>query len=250
MPPTLYIGGFPKAGLQFEALARFNGVSWDLIGGLCCGGGSVPRINAMTLHDVDGPGPGAAGMYAAGNFRVEGTDCRNVARWTGQMWEPAGTCLGLVHDDELLMVGSFDPDGTGPAAPLLVAGGYLPFVTSPAPLAAWNGAAWISLGYAAGASGAINAVGSLDEDGAGPRPTTLLVGATNGPIARYGCAPCYANCDDSSAAPALNVGDYLCFINRYAAGDPYANCDRSTLAPVLNVVDFVCFSNAFAAGCP
>jgi hypothetical protein len=29
----------------------------------------------------------------------------------------------------------------------------------------------------------------------------------------------------------------------------YANCDRSTAAPILNVNDFMCFLNKFSAGC-
>ncbi len=33
-------------------------------------------------------------------------------------------------------------------------------------------------------------------------------------------------------------------------GGCYANCDNSTTAPVLNVADFTCFLQAFAAGCP
>jgi hypothetical protein len=61
---------------------------------------------------------------------------------------------------------------------------------------------------------------------------------------------CYANCDDSSGAPVLNVNDFTCFLNRYAAGDSYANCDQSTAPPVLNVNDFACFLGRFAAGCP
>jgi hypothetical protein len=250
MGPTLYAGGFPFSGPNLEAFARFNGASWDLIGGLCCGGGSVPRIRAMTLYDADGPGPGAESLYAAGNFRVEGTDCRNIARWTGSAWEPVGTCMGLVHDDELYMVGSFDPDGPGPNNALLVTGGALPFVTSPPPLAAWDGTAWTSLGFVPGPPRAPNAMGSLDEDGAGPMPATLLVGVQGGPVARYACSPCYANCDDSSATPVLNINDYLCFMNQFAASDPYANCDASTIQPVLNVNDFTCFLNKYAAGCP
>jgi hypothetical protein len=63
-------------------------------------------------------------------------------------------------------------------------------------------------------------------------------------------AVCQANCDESSAAPALNVLDFNCFLNRFAAGSPYANCDSSTEPPVLNVLDFNCFLNRFAAGCP
>jgi hypothetical protein len=58
--------------------------------------------------------------------------------------------------------------------------------------------------------------------------------------------PCYANCDNSLAAPILNVNDFVCFQGRFAAGDGYADCDHSG---VLNVNDFVCFQAAFAAGC-
>jgi hypothetical protein len=62
--------------------------------------------------------------------------------------------------------------------------------------------------------------------------------------------PCYANCDNSTQPPILNVLDFQCFLNRFAANDPYANCDNSTVAPTLNVLDFGCFLNRFAAGCP
>jgi hypothetical protein len=61
---------------------------------------------------------------------------------------------------------------------------------------------------------------------------------------------CYPNCDGSTAAPALNVADFSCFLNRFFAADTYANCDHSTTAPVLGISDFICFTNAFAAGCP
>jgi hypothetical protein len=62
--------------------------------------------------------------------------------------------------------------------------------------------------------------------------------------------PCYANCDGSTTAPALNVNDFVCFQTKYAAGDTYANCDGSTTVPVLNVSDFICFQTAYSAGCP
>src|SRR5262245_17308096 len=56
---------------------------------------------------------------------------------------------------------------------------------------------------------------------------------------------CYANCDQSTLVPALNVNDFTCFLNAYAAGLPYANCDQSTIIPVLNVNDFTCFLNRY-----
>ena len=61
---------------------------------------------------------------------------------------------------------------------------------------------------------------------------------------------CYANCDNSTTPPILNVNDFICFQTKYAAGDPYANCDNSTTPPILNVNDFICFQTKFAAGCP
>jgi hypothetical protein len=62
-------------------------------------------------------------------------------------------------------------------------------------------------------------------------------------------AACYANCDASTQAPVLNVGDFTCFLQKYASADPYANCDGSTQAPVLNVGDFTCFLQKYSAGC-
>jgi hypothetical protein len=61
---------------------------------------------------------------------------------------------------------------------------------------------------------------------------------------------CYANCDGSTAAPILNVDDFVCFINLYTAGDERANCDGSTEPPVLNILDILCFHAAYRAGCP
>jgi hypothetical protein len=61
---------------------------------------------------------------------------------------------------------------------------------------------------------------------------------------------CYANCDNSTSPPILNVNDFICFQQRFAAGAAYANCDGSTSPPVLNVNDFICFQQRFAAGCP
>jgi hypothetical protein len=60
---------------------------------------------------------------------------------------------------------------------------------------------------------------------------------------------CYPNCDGSTAAPALNVLDFSCFLQKFAAGDLGANCDCSTTTPALSVLDFTCFLQKFAAGC-
>jgi hypothetical protein len=70
---------------------------------------------------------------------------------------------------------------------------------------------------------------------------------------------CYANCDNSTTPPVLNVEDFVCFINEFSQGlalpapqqiGHYANCDNSTTEPVLNVEDFICFIDQFSQGCP
>ena len=64
-----------------------------------------------------------------------------------------------------------------------------------------------------------------------------------------GGSTCYANCDNSTTPPTLNVADFTCFLQQFAAGNSSANCDNSTTVPTLNVADFTCFLQAFAAGC-
>lgn len=75
---------------------------------------------------------------------------------------------------------------------------------------------------------------------------------SRGLICRFTAQPvaCYPNCDGSTAAPILNVNDFICFQTRYTLGDSYANCDGSTAPPVLNVNDFICFQTLFTLGCP
>jgi hypothetical protein len=68
-------------------------------------------------------------------------------------------------------------------------------------------------------------------------------------MAIRGTSGCYANCDNTTNPPCLNVNDFVCFNNAYSVGSPYANCDASTLVPILNVNDFICFNNAYSAGC-
>jgi hypothetical protein len=63
-------------------------------------------------------------------------------------------------------------------------------------------------------------------------------------------AECYANCDQSTVSPTLDIRDFHCFMSRFTAGDAYTNCDGSTMEPTLNVADFVCFMQRFTAGCP
>ncbi|MEX2219717.1 MAG: hypothetical protein WD749_13270, partial [Phycisphaerales bacterium] len=67
--------------------------------------------------------------------------------------------------------------------------------------------------------------------GLGQDASFIVLGTVGAP------ATCYANCDNSTQPPVLNVADFGCFLTRYAAGESYANCDASTQPPVLNVAD-------------
>jgi len=79
--------------------------------------------------------------------------------------------------------------------------------------------------------------------------TNDVTGWDNLVVAPFVGQSCYANCDNSTQLPFLNVQDFSCFLSKYAASDPYANCDGSTQLPVLNVQDFSCFLTKYAAGC-
>jgi hypothetical protein len=80
--------------------------------------------------------------------------------------------------------------------------------------------------------------------GGAPAPTFNMV------LKLEGAGFCFANCDESTIEPVLNVADFTCFLQQFAAGDRRANCDESNTPPVLNVADFTCFLQRFAAGCP
>jgi hypothetical protein len=84
----------------------------------------------------------------------------------------------------------------------------------------------------------------------GQNGTLVVCGVGNNVTAYRTASTCYANCDQSTAPPILNVNDFICFQTQFAAGNSYANCDQSTAPPTLNVNDFVCFQTRFAAGCP
>jgi uncharacterized membrane protein len=91
---------------------------------------------------------------------------------------------------------------------------------------------------------------AISDDGRTIVGNGLVGDERHGFVAMLGSVLCYANCDGSTAPPALNVADFTCFLQRFAAGEPYANCDNSSAPPVLNVADFTCFLQQFAAGCP
>jgi hypothetical protein len=155
-----------------------------------------------------------------------------------------GTCYRLAIRDQLLVqptiedaieaVHTMDPDGDGIPSGVEI---LTPRTDDPT-----------QIGYHPGL------VGPGGRDPCATDPNRLVTGQSETPAAL-----CYANCDNSTTAPILNVDDFTCFINAFALGQSlppsqqvasYANCDGSTVEPVLNVDDFTCFINEFAMGCP
>ena len=170
-----------------------------------------------------------------------------VALFDGTAWSSLGT--GINGSVNALCV--FDPDGPGPLAELLIAGGAFTIAGGQpaASIAAWDGAHWFPLG--SGTSGTIRTMTVWNNQLAVAGDFFSIGGVISPRLAFWGCPqPCYPNCDASTTPPALNVNDFTCFLNAFAAASPYANCDNSTLSPTLNVIDFLCFLNGFAAGCP
>jgi hypothetical protein len=142
---------------------------------------------------------------------------------------PAGAIPGLTNGSYYLALSSYDNDPNDASAQAL----WLdtPFNTVRAP----------------DGPGAANPVASWD--GAGSNAGNYAIALTGACFGQATGASCYANCDNTTNPPCLNVNDFVCFNNAYSAGSPYANCDASTIPPILNVNDFVCFNNAYSAGC-
>jgi hypothetical protein len=221
-------------------------------------------------------------LYLVGSFgTLGGVLVRGIGRWDGTAWHAVGggATASNGNSAHVRSIGTFD-DGTGEQ--LYIGSNHTSRFVSvggvPAQfLAKWNGNAWSAVTDVfptqTSPNPHLNALKQFN-DANGDR--VLWVGGqftlfndsgtsiTANKITRWVCdAPqpptCYANCDNSTTEPILNVEDFVCFINQFAQGiqltDPqqqithYANCDNSTTEPVLNVEDFICFINEFAQGC-
>jgi len=263
LPPALYAGGdFYGNGTinSLNRVARWDGTAWQPLGTTTTNG-TGGSVYALASFDPDGPGPALPRLVVGGQFNSVGQNISayGIATWNGTTWasipgSPTGSFYTLAVVDD---------DGDGPGLPALYAAGSVSGTVGAPPsftrgIARWNGSTWTAL--SSGLNVITYALAGYDDDGPGPRTPSLFAagrlslagGHSSERIARWGCTlpACYANCDNSSAMPVLNIADFVCFMNKYAAGDPYANCDLSTTAPTLNVADYVCFMNAYGAGCP
>ncbi len=130
--------------------------------------GAVGDVRAMNWWDVDGPGPLRPHLVIAGDITsVRGTPVNRIAiqNELGD-WAP----IGLGFDNTVRAVTSWDPDGSGPASPTLIAAGVFSKsggVTVNG-IAGWDGLAWTSLAGSMNVGGSVYAMTTWDPDGDGP----------------------------------------------------------------------------------
>ncbi len=222
-PPTLVAGGnFSHAGgVLVNKVTQWDGVGWQPIGE------GIPSGWTSTLFgwDRDGDGPGVPLLVAGGVFEASGGVAPNyIAIWDGVSWEG----LGGGMNGRVAGLGSFDPDGSGPAPADLIAVGTFSMAGGvPANnIARWDGANWHAMDEGLGNRG--TSVMQVDETGPQGMRLNLLVagqfefagGQPSAYFAQYGCPPCPADCDQSTGVGVLDIFDFLCFQDAFVAGCP------------------------------
>jgi hypothetical protein len=254
--PALFAGGrFNRAGdLVVGNIARWDGAEWA---GLNLGANK--EVQAMAVHDADANGPQRPRLCIGGLFTQVGAHTvRGLASWDGKYWAPLGDIDGNPYNGlAVRSLESFDPDADGPAPPMLYAAGTFDSINGAflPGLARHNGAAWEEVGGGLenpkGSPAQAYALRAVDVPSLGQSLFVgglfdLAGGIPSPGMARYGCPPpppCYPDLD---ASGALDLFDFLAFVNLFHAQDPAADCDASG---ALDLFDFLCFTNAFNAGC-
>ena len=132
--PALYVGGdFEHAGtISALGIARWNGTNFEALGS-----GIDGPAAAMVVFD--------GALYVGGFFTTAGgTTVNGIARWTGSAWQ----ALASGFDGAVQALAVYDPDGAGPIAAALVAGGafQLSGSTTVNGIARWTGSNWAALG--------------------------------------------------------------------------------------------------------
>jgi len=113
------------------------------------------------VFDPDGDGPLAPVLVAGGVFSTAGgLPARHAAAWDGRRW----SALGDGPDDNIFGLGLFDPDGSEPNPPVLVAAVEFGVWR-------WDGLDWQEIGDF---SSRVQEVIEFDEDGPGGSPPALF----------------------------------------------------------------------------
>ena len=133
-------------------------------------------------------------LIAGGSFTsIDGVDARGVARWDGSSWRGFGSGLPgevlavAVHHDDLYAAGNFAIPGAAPNVHI----------------ARWDGSSWLPLGT--NPDGTVLTMASSDSDLLVGGEFTHAGGLASIGWARYGCPPCYPNCDRSTIQPSRDM---------------------------------------------
>lgn len=115
---------FAAGGVSMNAIARWNGLTWQTLGS-----GLNNRVNALAIYNGE--------LIAAGWFTsAGGINANRIARWNGTTWQPLGNGVNdgvtalKVYNGELIVGGVFTVAGNQNASGI----------------ARWNGTSWQSLG--------------------------------------------------------------------------------------------------------
>ena len=183
IPPALVVGGgFTLAGgVTASCIAKYDGATWSALDsgmGFQDGAPSTgPFVRALLPVDLDGPGPGPTRLLVGGSSTKAGPiTARGVAAWQGT-WSR----LGQAIDGPVETMLSFDPDGAGPASPLLCIGGNFSIPTDVGVaqrVVFLDGTQWIPAGGDPG--GTPFASVTFDLDGNPATPDSLIVGGNFG----------------------------------------------------------------------
>jgi hypothetical protein len=241
--PVLHWLGFSMVnGISSGGLYKWAGEQWIP---LLSPSDRIGDIRAVAAGEVGG----ASALYVMARRVTNGVlQEESVRRWDGTTLTDIGipNWYRLPHSVFSFSDLHIFDDGTSPS---LYLGGGFSYHSLEIPrrgnIGRWDGTQWHRVGV--GLNGAVDQIASMK---LGQTPMLFAAGAVHtigegsvrGLAMWVGCPQCYANCDSSRIAPAVNVEDFTCFINRFAQRDPYADCNVDGW---LNVDDFNCFIGRF-----
>ncbi len=158
---------------------------WPLVSNAQCGAwdnrfgvpiGLNDAVRDVVAWDQDGNGPMAPFLIACGRFTSGGGVLSSrIARWDGVVWQNLGAGIaGFGGLEAVQTMVTWDPDGDGPLADLLIIAGqfYQSGNLNVRSIAAWDGNAWFALG--SGVHGIVHDLTVWDPDGDGPLAGKLI----------------------------------------------------------------------------